>query len=76
MKDTDRQNCIRRSLLNDAELHDLRLTFNNVINMKGTLIKKPKALGDIRGVSYIYPILYEFGIIDVPGQVAVLMKMG
>ena len=29
-------------------------------------VKKPKALGDIRGVSYIYPILWRFGIIRVP----------
>ena len=29
-------------------------------------VKKPKALGDIRGVSYIYSILWRFGIIRVP----------
>ena len=29
-------------------------------------VKKPKALGDIRGVSYIYPILWRFGLIKVP----------
>ena len=29
-------------------------------------VKKPKALGDIRGVSYIYPILWRFGLIRVP----------
>lgn len=29
-------------------------------------IKRPKALGDVRGISYIYPMFYTFGIIKVP----------
>ena len=37
-------------------------------------VKKPKALGDIRGVSYIYPILWRFGLIKVPE--AIEKKMG
>ena len=37
-------------------------------------VKKPKALGDIRGVSYIYPILWRFGLIRVPK--AIEKKMG
>ena len=37
-------------------------------------VKKPKALGDIRGVSYIYPILWRFGLIRVPE--AIEKKMG
>ena len=28
-----------------------------------------KALGDIRGVSYIYGMFYRFGLIDVPEKV-------
>lgn len=28
-----------------------------------------KALGDIRGVSYIYGMFYRFGLIDVPKKV-------
>ena len=27
---------------------------------------RPKALGDIRGVTYIYGMFYRFGLIDVP----------
>ena len=30
------------------------------------LIARPKALGDVRGISYIYPIFYRIGLIDVP----------
>ena len=37
-------------------------------------VKKPKAPGDIRGVSYIYPILWRFGLIRVPE--AIEKKMG
>ena len=37
-------------------------------------VKKPKALGDIRGVSYIYPVLWRFGLIRVPE--AIEKKMG
>ena len=37
-------------------------------------VKKPKALGDIRGVSYIYPMLWRFGLIRV--SEAIEKKMG
>ena len=37
-------------------------------------VKKPKAFGDIRGVSYIYSILWRFGLIRVPE--AIEKKMG
>lgn len=30
------------------------------------LVKRPKALGEIRGVSYIYGMFYRFGLIEVP----------
>ena len=30
------------------------------------VVSRPKALGDIRGVSYLYGIFYKFGLIDVP----------
>ena len=32
----------------------------------GAVIDRPKALGDIRGVTYIYGMFYRFGVIDVP----------
>ena len=45
-------------------------------NMKkvGEVVDHPKALGDIRGVTYIYGIFYRFGLIDVPDEVK--EKMG
>lgn len=33
------------------------------------LVERPKALGDIRGVTYIYAIFFRFGLIDVPEKV-------
>ena len=30
------------------------------------LVERPKALGDIRGVAYIYGMFYRFGLIEVP----------
>ena len=38
-------------------------------NIKGEVVERPKALGDIRGVTYIYGIFYRFGLIDVPEEV-------
>ena len=36
------------------------------IKMVGEVVDRPKALGDIRGVTYIYGMFYRFGLIDVP----------
>lgn len=33
------------------------------------IVDRPKALGDLRGVSYIYPIFFRFGLIEVPEKV-------
>lgn len=43
-------------------------------NIKGEVIDRPKALGDIRGVTDIYGMFYRFGLIDVPDKVK--EKMG
>ena len=38
-------------------------------NIKGKVVERPKALGDIRGVTYIYGMFYRFGLIDMPDEV-------
>lgn len=43
-------------------------------NIKGEVVDRPKALGDIRGVTYIYGMFYRFGLINVPDEVK--EKMG
>ena len=39
------------------------------IKKVGEVVERPKALGDIRGVTYIYGMFYRFGLIDVPDEV-------
>ena len=49
------------------------LAFEKSRKFTGT-VHKPKELGDIRGISYIYPILWRFGLIEVPEKVEETMK--
>ena len=44
------------------------------IKKVGEVVDRPKALGDIRGATYIYGMFYRFGLIDVPDEVK--EKMG
>lgn len=44
------------------------------IKKVGEVVERPKALGDIRGVTYIYGMLYRFGLIDVPDEAKEKMK--
>lgn len=48
--------------------------FRNISEF-GIVVERPKALGDIRGVSYIYGIFYRFGLIDVPEKAKEKMKL-
>ena len=45
-------------------------------NMKkvGAVVDRPKAMGDIWGVTYIYGMFYRFGLIDVPDEVKEKME--
>ena len=69
-----------RELLIDRREKSKSLVWSSVIlafqnSMKiSEEVKKPKALGDIRGISYIYSILWRFGLIEVPEAIA--KKMG
>ena len=49
------------------------LALRNIKNV-GEVVDRPKALGDIRGVTYIYGMFYRFGLIDIPGEVKGKMK--
>ena len=40
----------------------------------GAVVNRSKALGEIRGVTYIYGMFYRFGLIDMPDEVK--EKMG
>lgn len=41
---------------------------------KGRVYNRPKELCDSRGISYLFPIFYRFGLIDVPDKVETKMK--
>ena len=41
------------------------LAFHNIPSI-GSVVDCPKAIGDIRGVTYIYAMFYRFGLIDAP----------
>lgn len=43
------------------------LAYHNIGKI-GEVVDRPKALGDIRGVSYIYGMFYRFGLIEVPDK--------
>ena len=43
-------------------------------NIKGEVVDRPKALGDIRGVTYIYGMFYRFGLINMPDEAKEKMK--
>lgn len=49
------------------------LAFHSISNV-GSVVDRPKALGDIRGVTYIYGMFYRFGLIDVPESVKEKMQ--
>lgn len=44
------------------------------IKKVGEVVERPKALDDIRGVTYIYGMFYRFGLIDVPDDAKEKMK--
>ena len=49
------------------------LAFHNIPSI-GAVVDRPKSLGDIRGVTYIYAMFYRFGLIDVPDRVKEKME--
>lgn len=49
------------------------LAFHNISSIS-SVVDRPKALGDIRGVTYIYAMFYRFGLIAVPENVKDKMK--
>lgn len=67
----------RREKSKTLSWSSVKLAFDNSRLLTG-VIEKPKALGDIRGISYIYPILWRFGLIQVSEKTenAMMRKAG
>lgn len=51
------------------------IALDKALNQKGNVISRPKEIGDIRGISYIYLIFYRLGLIDVPEHIADIMSL-
>ncbi len=59
----------RRAQSKSLSWGSVRLAYRKAREMTGEEIGRPKALGDIRGISYVYPLLWKFGLIRVPDQI-------
>lgn len=46
----------------------VRIAFERAVEKQGTVLDRPKAIGDIRGISYIYSLLWRFRVITVPEE--------
>ena len=57
--------CYFSGELEMVEILWLSFCCNSLQTIADTL-ERPKALGDIRGVAYIYGMFYRFGLIEVP----------
>ena len=75
---TGRNGELTKELWIDRREGSKSLTWSSVLlalgNIKGEVVDRPKALGDIRGVTYIFGMFYRFGLIDVPDEVKEKMK--
>ena len=58
----------RREKSKSLAWSSVRLALGHIKKV-GEVVERPKALGDIRGVTYIYGMFYRFGLIDVPDEV-------
>lgn len=47
---------------------------HNILSI-GAVVDRPKALGDIQGVTYIYAMFRRFCLIDVPEKVKKMMTI-
>lgn len=75
---TGRNGKLTKELWIDCREGSKSLTWSSVLlalgNIKGEVVDRPKALGDIRDVTYIFGMFYRFGLIDVPDEVKEKMK--
>ena len=51
----------------------VRLAFDKAIRIEG-VIERPKAIGDICGISYLYSMLWRFGVIQVSAAIEQKLK--
>ncbi|MDO5345718.1 MAG: hypothetical protein Q4E91_08235 [Lachnospiraceae bacterium] len=52
----------------------VRIAFERALEKKDTVFDRPKAVADVRGVSYSYSLLWRFGVIRVPEDVEMKLR--
>lgn len=66
---------VTKELLVDRRQDSKTLSWSSVIlafekaKWLDGIVTKPKQIGDIRGISYIYPMLWRFGVIQIPKKI-------
>lgn len=46
----------------------VKIAFEKAVEKQGAVFARPKAIADVRGVSYSYSLLWRFGVISVPEE--------
>lgn len=64
----------RRESSKSLTWSSVRIAFEKAIKQQGIVFDRPKAIADIRGVSYSYSLFWRFGLISVPENVAVKLR--
>lgn len=59
----------RRENSKSLSWSSVRIAFERAVEKRGTVMKRPKEIADVRGVSYSYSLLWRFGIIIVPKEI-------
>ena len=62
----------RRGESKSLTMSTIMKAYENRVNIG--IVIRPKALGDLRGISYIYPIFYRFGLIEIPETVKEILN--
>ena len=65
----------RRKERESIAWNSFKEAFYYALSLHGKVVERPEDLGDIPGISYIYPMLFRFGIIDAPDAVAERMQL-
>ena len=47
----------------------VKIAFEKAMEQQYTVFERPKAIADVRGISYSYSLLWRFGVINVPEEV-------
>lgn len=52
----------------------VRLAFTRALAARDRVFARPKEIADVRGISYSYSLLWRFGVIRVPEEVAAKLR--